>query len=121
MNLFNWLLLGHLIGDWVLQSDWMAAGKKRGLLNGSGLAHVCVYTAAILGALWCAGLGAERPLSWPVTGAVVLLSHWLLDTLDVAQHWLRHVLQSEKEPVRVVVDQTLHLMVLAVLSVWLVR
>lgn len=121
MNLFNWLLLGHMIGDWVLQSDWMAGGKQRRLLNGPGVAHACVYTAAILGALWCAGLRAERPLVWPVTGSAVWLSHWLLDTLDVARHWLRHVLQSEKEMVRVVVDQTLHLAVLAVFSVWLVR
>jgi hypothetical protein len=99
----------------------MAGGKKRGLLNGPGLAHVCVYTAAVLGALGCAGFRPAHLRSWLVPGAVVLVSHWLLDTLDVARHWLRLVLRSEKEMVRVVVDQTLHLAVLAAIAAWLSR
>ncbi len=45
MNLFSWLLVGHLVGDWVFQSDWMAQGKRQGLVTPAGMVHFVVYTA----------------------------------------------------------------------------
>ncbi len=31
MTLFTWLTLGHFVGDFVFQNDWMARNKQRAL------------------------------------------------------------------------------------------
>lgn len=56
MTTFAWLVIGHLVGDWVAQNDWMAKGKRLGLVNAAGLAHFSIYTAAVLAAGWLSGL-----------------------------------------------------------------
>jgi hypothetical protein len=39
-------LLAHLIGDYVLQSDWMASNKRTD--NGAALAHAIGYSLPFL-------------------------------------------------------------------------
>lgn len=41
-----WLLLAHLFGDYVLQSDWMANEKTKG--HGPALAHALTYTVPFM-------------------------------------------------------------------------
>jgi membrane-bound metal-dependent hydrolase YbcI (DUF457 family) len=115
MNTFDWLLVGHLAGDWVLQNDWMARGKKRGLLTLAGAVHVAVYAAAVVGALWLSGAG-ERPGCVLIGAVVVVVSHWLIDSVDVTGRWMRLYRQSSQEIVRVMVDQALHVLVLVLLA-----
>ena len=43
MTMFSWLLLGHLLGDWLLQNDWMAQGKRQGFFTLAGLIHFTIY------------------------------------------------------------------------------
>ena len=45
MNIFAWLFVGHMVGDWLLQNDWMARGKKTGMFALPGLVHYSIYTA----------------------------------------------------------------------------
>jgi hypothetical protein len=47
----NWIL-AHLIGDYILQNDWMALGKKRS--NSICLVHVLTYLIPFLftGLVW---------------------------------------------------------------------
>ena len=115
MNGFNWMLVGHLVGDWVLQSDWMADGKRKGVFTWPGMVHYALYTATVLAALWLSGVRDGHPAFYIATGAVIFCSHWLIDALSIAKHWLRLGLQSEREVVRLVVDQTLHLLVIVAL------
>jgi len=61
MNTFAWLVVGHLMGDWVLQNDWMARGKKRRLLGGTGLVHAAGYALTVLGACWLSGYQGRHP------------------------------------------------------------
>jgi Protein of unknown function (DUF3307) len=117
MGTFAWLLLGHLVGDWLLQNDWMAKGKRRGFFTRAGIVHFCLYTATVMTMLWLSdarGLGAALSL---VLAATVFISHWLIDATDVVRWWMRFHRQSELEVVRLMVDQTLHLLVLALVAV----
>ena len=117
MNTFDWLLAGHLVGDWVLQNDWMAVGKKRGLFTVAGGVHFALYTVAVVGALWLSEPQTAGLRCYLVGGAFVFLSHWLIDAASLAEHWRRIYRQSDLDWVRVVVDQTLHILVLALLCV----
>jgi hypothetical protein len=116
MNTFTWLLMGHLIGDWVLQNDWMAKDKRRGWVTPGGLAHFAIYTATSFGALVVSG--QNDPSFCLAPGLVIFVSHWLIDAGDVAGRWMHLFRQSDLTWVRVVVDQTLHLLVLMVLAMF---
>lgn len=116
MNTFTWLLIGHLLGDWILQNDWMARGKRTGLLTLPGAVHVAIYTATVVGALWFSGT-PDRDLAFYLgTGAAVSISHWLIDSGNGAGRWMRLYRQSRLESVRMAVDQVLHLLVLALIA-----
>jgi hypothetical protein len=116
MNMFSWLLLGHLLGDWLLQNDWMARGKKRGLFTKAGMVHFVTYTAIILLVFWLFNYGKLNPGSTLVAGIIVFVSHWLIDATDIVQGWMHFYGQSDREMVRVMVDQTLHLLALGSLT-----
>jgi hypothetical protein len=116
MDTFTWLFIGHLLGDWLLQNDWMAKGKKRGLLTLPSTVHVTIYTIAIVSALFISGFKA-KPLAFYLSlSLVIFVSHWLIDATDGVERWMRFYRQSELEIVRVMVDQTLHLLVLVLLT-----
>jgi hypothetical protein len=116
MDTFAWLVVGHLMGDWVLQNDWMARGKKRQLLGVAGLVHAAGYTLTILGTCWLSGLRNGHAVLYLALGGAIFLSHWLIDGTRLVERWMRLYRQSDLEMVRVMVDQTLHLLVLAWLS-----
>lgn len=83
MDILFLLILGHLIGDYALQTDYMAAQKKNSKLVLSY--HVAVYVLCIWVAFFVYSL-IYRPglfLSLPTTGflAVLFIQHWLQDYL----------------------------------------
>jgi hypothetical protein len=115
MNTFTWLLIGHLVGDWILQNDWMARGKRAGLLTLPSIVHVTICTATAVSALWLSGV--QKDLTWYLgAGVAVFVSHWLIDSGDGARRWIRLYRQSRLESVRIGVDQSLHLLVLALIA-----
>jgi hypothetical protein len=120
MNIFAWLLVGHLVGDWLLQNDWMARGKKTGLLALPGLVHYSIYTAITTGLPWLSGEARKDMVFYLAVGALIFLSHWLIDATRLVESWMRFFRQSQIEVVRLMADQTLHLLVLAlVTALWL--
>jgi hypothetical protein len=121
MDTFLWLSLGHLAGDWLLQNDWMARGKRAGLFTRAGMVHFSIYTAAVTGAVWLSGARDGGLVTYSFVGAAVFLSHWLIDAADLAGWWMRFYRQSDLEVVRVMVDQTFHLLVLALLTLLLLE
>jgi hypothetical protein len=121
MNMFTWLLIGHLVGDWILQNDWMATGKKEGLLTLPGTVHFAIYAATMVAALWLSGVGDERLAFYLGTGIFFFVSHWLIDTTELVGGWMRVYRQSNLLMVRVMVDQTLHVLVLVGVSLFLSR
>ncbi len=115
MTIFTWLLIAHLVGDWMLQNDWMAQHKQNGLLNGAIAVHCLLYTATILASLWLATLNQPVPLPLIPFAVIIFLSHWLIDAANLAGYWGHLFQQSNVCFVRVMVDQTVHLVVLACL------
>jgi hypothetical protein len=120
-TIFIWLLMGHFLGDWVLQNDWMAKGKKKALFTQAGTVHFVIYTAAIISALWFSGAINRQPVLYAVFGGIVFVSHWLIDATDGVKRWMHFYRQSRLEVVRVMVDQVLHLLVLLIMAVFLVE
>jgi hypothetical protein len=121
MNTFTWLVLAHLMGDWVLQNDWMAKGKRKQLLGMAGLVHAAGYALTVLGACWLSGLRGGHPALYPALGGTIFLTHWLIDGTGLVETWMRFYRQSDLEMVRVMVDQTLHLLILAWLALLVVE
>ena len=105
MDLLFFMLLGHYLGDFALQSDHMAEGKPHSLHILT--VHVLTYTVT-LGVVLGAGLALTgQPLltgTFGVALAAVFAEHWLQD-------WLKpKILNRGKQGW--FIDQALHLIVL---------
>jgi hypothetical protein len=81
-DLFVLALLGHLVGDYLLQSKQMALGKSargwRGILLCT--AHAAIYTAAVCAFWWTLD---------PLVAALVFVPHWIIDRWSLATPWLK--------------------------------
>ncbi|HHW87699.1 MAG TPA: DUF3307 domain-containing protein [Chloroflexi bacterium] len=115
MTIFAWLLIGHFIGDWMLQNDWMARSKRGRWWSASCLVHCLVYTSTLVLIAWLSSGRTAAPAQLGLLFMLTLLTHWLIDGFNLAQHWGRAINQTQNETVRIVVDQTMHLLVLGVL------
>lgn len=114
MSVFAWLVIGHLIGDWMFQTDWMARSKRGRWWSIECLVHCLVYTAAVILSAWF-GSGGTIPLPRvALLFLAIFISHWLIDGFDLAYWWGRLIQQTKTGYVRIVVDQTLHLIVLGI-------
>jgi hypothetical protein len=104
-DMFSWLLAGHLAGDFLFQTRWMAERKTTCL---SALAaHSAVYALAV----WIASLPAMG-LS-PLCVFLVFASHAALDRRGLVLWWRTHITKSDSEWLTIMTDQSLHVVVLA--------
>ena len=119
MTVFEVLLVGHVIGDWLLQTEWQALNKGRNWR--AMLAHVIVYHIVIT-LLLGLKMGFSHTPIYPVILALAIL-HVIFDR----QHFVRWVMRAlritvDREPQRwlsVAVDQSLHVVILAGASIYL--
>lgn len=118
MTLFEWLLIGHLVGDWVFQNDWMARNKQNGLLNPAILIHCAIYTAVILLVYFLPTAPPQSLRSVLRIGGFVFFSHWLIDATGLAKRWMGFFGQTDVLFMRIAVDQILHVIALALLVVF---
>ncbi|MCS6825746.1 MAG: DUF3307 domain-containing protein [Caldilinea sp.] len=119
MSLFAWLLIGHLIGDWMLQNDWMARYKRGRWWSSECIVHCVVYSVSVVLAAWWGGRGLVSELQLVTAFPFLLFSHWLIDGFNLAAWWGRVVNQTQTDFVRIMVDQTMHLIVLGVCVSWI--
>ena len=110
MNLFEAMLVGHLTGDYILQTRWMALNKEKKI--GPLAVHSAVYSASVFLFAW--------PVQMMPVAAVLLVfvSHAILDRRAFVRWWMRHVSgirenQPESPFVRTIIDQGFHIIVLA--------
>ncbi len=115
MTPFGWLCLSHFVADWMLQSDWMACGKRTSFTNVAGLVHYTIYTLLTTFTLFLIAPDLKVTLYLLISG-FIFLSHWLIDGTNLVQQWMRWVGQRDQAMVRLVIDQTLHLLVLSVVA-----
>jgi nicotinamide riboside transporter PnuC len=109
MSQFDYLLIGHLIGDFLLQTSWMAQYKATKWFP--LLTHVSIYTLVIAlfgflsGGLSLVGL------------AIIFIGHIILDRKTFVTFWVKKI-QMVKRPhetwLSIVADQIFHLILLAI-------
>ncbi len=81
---FGVLILAHLVGDYVLQTDTMASKKR---MSSWTCAHHClVYTLAI--ALIAAPMFLSSTVFAAVALATIFITHFLLDRFGLARRWM---------------------------------
>jgi hypothetical protein len=110
-------LVCHLAGDVLLQTDWQALHKVRGL--GDPVArralgrHVTTYTLAFVPALvW---IGNDTSVGRAVAvGVVIVVPHLLVDDGHFVRAWLRHVKHAADPALglTIAVDQSFHVLCL---------
>ncbi len=107
------LLTAHLVGDFLVQTEWQAVNKAGGLGDSRSrralFAHVLAYTASFSPALVWIGrhTSARRAL---IVGGAVAVPHLLVDDGRFVDVWLRKVKRSPQPPtaLTVAVDQSFH-------------
>jgi hypothetical protein len=114
---FAAFLVCHLAGDLLLQTEWQALTKVRGLGDPEGrralIAHVVTYMLPYLPVLiW---IGEDRGVARAVlVSLLVAVPHVLVDDGHFVAAWLRQVKHSP-DPVpslRLMVDQSFHVVCL---------
>jgi hypothetical protein len=114
---FAAFLVCHLAGDLLLQTEWQALTKVRGLGDPEGrralMAHALTYTVPYLPVLvW---IGDERnALRAVVAAALIALPHVVIDDGRLVRVWLREVKHSPNPApsLRLMVDQSFHVVCL---------
>ena len=118
-EVFAVLLVSHLVGDYLLQTDWQAVHKRGGLgadpvARRALLGHVATYTLAFVPALiWLAGdLSAVAVVG---VAAGVALPHMVQDDGRLLAIYVRRVKGCDIVAFPLVgaaVDQTMHIVAL---------
>jgi len=80
-------LLAHAVGDYIIQSDWMATEKTKKSL--AAIVHVVTYTLPFL-------LLTTQVLAL----AVICVTHFVIDRWRLARYviWLRNGIWSRQKP-----------------------
>ena len=117
-EVFLVLIVCHLVGDFLLQTDWQARFKEGGLgpdpVRRRALRnHIATYMLAFLpGLIWIA---AETSLPRAVLiGIVIAVPHWVQDDGRLLNAWMVVVkgVRTESPGLRVAVDQSFHVLFL---------
>ncbi len=115
-------LVAHMVGDYLLQTDWQARHKAGGL-GGDRVAfraltaHVATYTLAFVPV--CVWIGDERGAGWAaLTAALVALPHLVVDDARIVRLYLREVKGAESfdRGLAATVDQAFHIVSLCVVA-----
>lgn len=107
----NELLIGHLVGDYILQNDWMALNKKKSSLP--CLVHCALYTLSV------AAFSLFALPLWAI--AVIFVTHFIQDRTTIIGWWMNLVGQASFAKnlgpwSSIVVDNVWHLVVLHLIS-----
>jgi Protein of unknown function (DUF3307) len=120
-TVFLVLLAGHLLGDWVAQTDWQATTKTRSWA--ALTAHVASYHL-LMGLLLLIPILRD---GWPTWKALAALAASAITHAVIDRRWpVRALLRASGSPGFatvewgvIAVDQALHLFILAMLAVLL--
>jgi hypothetical protein len=128
MDFFAKIVIGHLVGDYVLQNAAMMSNKstagKKGIMWCT--VHCLVYTAIMCLFLWTASL---------LMIAAIFLSHWPIDRWSLAAKWMKlikgrdpQIVYTQKEfdaafyaVVYTATDNTMHILLLWLAANWLLK
>lgn len=109
MNLFDWLLIGHFVGDYLFQTGWMATNKMKRI--DALVVHSAVYTATVfLFSLFSVKLSVAAVLA-------IFFSHIAIDQGSFVRWWttfVQHPPSSERKWLTIMADQSFHLIILVI-------
>lgn len=108
MTPFAYLIVAHLVGDFLLQTGWMAANKAKRW--DALLTHAGVYTLCILTIGWFGFGGLSL---WGI--ALVYVSHIIIDRRTFVAWWVEKVMKApdnQKIWLSIMADQTFHIVFL---------
>lgn len=111
MSPFDFLFVAHLLGDFPLQTNWMAINKSNKWFP--LIAHSILYTST-LGVIAFFGFGG---LTWWQL-MTIFLGHVLLDRRTFVAWWITHVMRTNSTEIRwlgIIVDQVFHVTLLALI------
>lgn len=107
----DWLL-GHLVGDYLLQTDWQAVNKKKPGLIGwvACLIHCITWTVSVL-----------IFTDWwsPKLVVLIFLSHIVLDRTQLVKVFLKIARKKDDFWLIIVCDNTIHLVFLWLIAKYL--
>ncbi|NLI93261.1 MAG: DUF3307 domain-containing protein [Peptococcaceae bacterium] len=109
MSNFDILLLAHLVGDYLFQTNWMAVNKVRQWLP--LITHSMVYTLTV----WVISFLGFHGLPWRAC-ILIFICHIFLDRRNFVFFWSKHVMglkNGEPSWLHTIADQTFHIIVLA--------
>lgn len=109
MNLFTWMLVGHLAGDFLLQTSWMAERKTKEWIP--MVTHCFIYTLSVtLFALPVGGLTVTSI-------AIIFLAHAIVDRRKIVGFWSKYISSSpDNNWLKIVQDQVWHIVVLTFIT-----
>lgn len=81
MEWFPWLVLGHFIGDFVLQKDWMALNKKTSLLP--CVVHCFTYSTVVT---LCLSVAIHPSI---FLFLFIYATHHILDGTHLVDKWMK--------------------------------
>jgi hypothetical protein len=116
MSLFDWLLVAHLVGDFLLQSNSMARYKVTSWPW--MMRHIGYYMAVV--AIPVVAYAIQHGLAlWLVVLALafVAVTHIIMDRRDLVRRWMRFAGITAKDAwLSIVADQVFHILSLAVVA-----
>jgi hypothetical protein len=122
VEVFIAFVVSHLVGDYLLQTDWQARNKRSGLARRAPanarralFTHVSTYTLAFVPVLVVSELGLE--LLWVVPA--IFFPHLIQDDGRLLHAYMKRVKRldpKENLAVSIAVDQTFHLLALVLLA-----
>jgi Protein of unknown function (DUF3307) len=124
VELFVAFGVSHLVGDYLLQTDWMARHKRGGLTRHDAVArkalfsHVFTYTLAFAPIIAIGASGVQ--IAWVI--ALIFVPHLIQDDGTLLAIYMRRVKNADPQAnplLSIVVDQTFHLLALLGLALLL--
>ena len=115
MNIFETLVITHLIGDWIFQTEYEAMNKmKDSFWNRALFSHCLICTLCFAPAFWSYGI------NW-LWLLLIFGSHLFLDRRWPVVWWISTIKRTSPETVEklywlvIVVDQIMHVLILALI------
>lgn len=107
------IILGHMIGDYLLQSDWMALNKKS--KNAKGLIACIVHCIIWSVSVYMFTFWNTKSL---LIFVLLFLSHFVLDRTNLVKWYcnVTHIMPNPTVWKIIIVDNTLHL-----LMIWIIQ
>lgn len=106
-------IIGHLVGDYLLQNDWMAMNKKKETLPCT--VHCALWTLSVG---MFSGWAFDHPFPSPLP-IILFMTHFIQDRTQIVLFWMTRVNRQKKfaEPPMapwslVVVDNVWHIVTL---------